>query len=166
MPTEFPAATEPVVILPVGKDKRGFTLIELVLVLLLIGVSMVIVLPNIDRGLQDREVRISALGLAAVARDLRSRALTDGMPQELLLNVPQNSYLAAQATEVHLPADVKFASVDGGETIDRDIKKFYFFPNGSSLGGEIVLAGERSVSYLVRMEALTGRVQVSRGDKS
>jgi len=154
------------VILPVGKDKRGFTLIELVLVLLLIGVSMVIVLPNIDRGLQDREVRISALGLAAVARDLRSRALTDGMPQELLLNVPQNSYLAAQATEVHLPADVKFASVDGGETIDRDIKKFYFFPNGSSLGGEIVLAGERSVSYLVRMEALTGRVQVSRGDKS
>jgi len=104
--------------------------------------------------------------LAAVARDLRSRALFDGMPQELLLNLPQNSYLVAQSREIQLPPDVKFASVDGGETIDRDIKKFYFFPNGSSLGGEIVLAGERSGSYLVRMEALTGKVEVSRGDKS
>jgi hypothetical protein len=136
------------------------------LVLLLIGVSMVIVLPNIDKGLNDREVRVSALGLAAVARDLRSRALFDGVPQELVLNLPQNSYLVAQSREVQLPQDVKFVSVDGGQTVDRDIRRFYFFPNGSSLGGEIVLAGEKSVSYLIRLEALTGKVEVSRGDKS
>jgi len=152
--------------LPAGKDNRGFTLIELVLVLLLLGVSVAIVAPNINKGLTDREVRVSALGIAAVARDLRSRALFDGVPQELLLDLPQNSYLVAHSREVHLPPDVKFASVDGGETIDRDIKRFYFFPNGSTIGGVIVLAGEKSVSYLVRLEALTGRVEVSRGDKS
>jgi hypothetical protein len=122
--------------------------------------------PNIDKGLTDREVRLSALGIAAVARDLRSRALFDGVPQELLLNLPQNSYLVGQSREVHLPPDVKFVSVDGGETIDRDIKRFYFFPNGSTIGGAIVLAGEKSVSYLVRLDALTGKVEVSRGDKS
>ena len=153
-------------ILIAGKDNFGFSLLELMLVLLLIGVSMVIVLPNIDKGLNDREVRVSALGLAAVARDLRSRALFDGVPQELVLNLPQNSYLVAQSREVQLPQDVKFVSVDGGQTVDRDIRRFYFFPNGSSLGGEIVLAGEKSVSYLVRLEALTGKVEVSRGDKS
>jgi general secretion pathway protein H len=151
---------------PVGKDNHGFSLIELVLVLLLIGVSMAIVLPNINKGLNDREVRVSALGIAAVARDLRSRALFDGVPQELVVNLPQNSYVVAHAQEVHLPPDVKFVSVGGGQTIDRDIKKFYFFPNGSSVGGEIVLGGEKSVSYLVRLEALTGKVEVSRGDKS
>jgi prepilin-type N-terminal cleavage/methylation domain-containing protein len=154
------------VILLAGKDNFGFSLLELMLVLLLIGVSMVIVLPNIDKGLNDREVRVSALGLAAVARDLRSRALFDGVPQELVLNLPQNSYLVAQSREVQLPQDVKFVSVDGGQTVDRDIRRFYFFPNGSSLGGEIVLAGEKSVSYLIRLEALTGKVEVSRGDKS
>ena len=152
--------------LPVGKDNRGFTLLELMLVLLLLGVSMAIVLPNIDKGLNDREVRVSALSLAAVARDLRSRALFDGVAQELAVNLPQNSYLVAQSREVHLPPDVKFVSIDGGQTMDRDVKKFYFFPNGSSLGGTIVLSGEKSVSYLVRLEALTGRVEVSRGDRS
>jgi general secretion pathway protein H len=162
----FPAAMTPIVMLPGGKDNRGFSLIELVLVLLLLGVSLAIVVPNIDKGLTDREVRVSALGIAAVARDLRSRALFDGVPQELLLNLPQNSYLVAQSREVHLPPDVKFVSVDGGETMDRDIKRFYFFPNGSTVGGAIVLAGEKSVSYLVRLEPLTGKVEVSRGDKS
>jgi general secretion pathway protein H len=159
------AAMGPVVILRAGKDNRAFTLIELVLVLLLIGVSMVIVLPNIDKGLQDREVRVTALGLAALARDLRSRALFDGIPQELWLNVPQNSYFAAPSPEVRLPPEVRFIAIDGGETVDRDIKKFYFFPNGSTLGGEILIGGETSASYRVRLEALTGKVQVARGDR-
>lgn len=155
------------VISPVGKDKRGFSLVELVMVLLLIGVSMAIIAPNIAKGLQDREVRTSALGLAAVARDLRSRALFDGVPQQLVVNLTQKSYLVARTREVQLPSEVKFVSVDGGEPVDRDIKRFYFFPNGSSLGGEIVLAdNDNAISYLIRMEPLTGKIEVSRGNKS
>jgi len=137
------------------------------MVLLLIGISMAIVLPNVDKGLQEREVRSSALGLAAVARDLRSRALSDGVPQQLVVNLPQNSYLVSRTREVRLLADVKFVSVDGGESVDRDTKRFYFFPNGSSLGGDIVLAdSDKGISYLIHMEPLTGRIEVSRGNQS
>jgi len=137
------------------------------MVLLLIGISMAIVLPNVDKGLQEREVRSSALGLAAVARDLRSRALADGVPQQLVVNLPQNSYLISRTREVRLPTDVKFISVDGGESVDRDTKRFYFFPNGSSLGGDIVLAdSDKGISYLIHMEPLTGRIEVSRGNQS
>ena len=148
-----------------GRGSRGFSLLELVLVLLLIGVSMLIVLPNIAKGLQDREVRSSALGLAAAARDLRSRALFDGEPHQLVLDASRNSYRIARSTEVSLPSDVRFISVDGGERLDRDRTRFYFYPNGSSLGGEIRLAGgEQAISYLIRMEALTGRIEVSRAN--
>jgi general secretion pathway protein H len=148
-----------------GKDSHGFSLLELVLVLLLVGVSMLIVLPNIAKGLQDREVRSSALGLAAAARDLRSRALFDGVPHQLVLDSSRNSYRVARSTEVNLPIDVKFISIDGGERLDRDRTRFYFYPNGSSLGGEIRLAGgEQAISYLVRLEALTGRIEVARAN--
>ena len=137
------------------------------LVLLLLGVSMAIVLPNINRGLQDREVRTSALGLAAAARELRTRALSDGIPQRLVVNLPQNSYLVAGSAEVHLAPEIRFGSVEGGESVDRDLKSFYFFPNGSVLGGEIVISDTaRSTSYLIRFEALTGRVEVGRGEPS
>jgi prepilin-type N-terminal cleavage/methylation domain-containing protein len=151
----------------VGKNNRGFSFFELVLVLLLLGVGMAIVIPNLDRGLQDREVRNSALGLAAAARELRNRALSDGVPQRLVLNLPQNSYLVARSNEIQLPASIRFVSVEGGESVDRDLKSFYFFPNGSILGGEIVLADSaKSISYLIRLEALTGRVEVARGKAS
>ena len=152
----------------VGSDRRGFTLIELSLVLVLIGLSVAIVLPNINKGMQDREVRKSALSLAAVARDLKSKAVAAGVPQQLVLNLLQSSYIAGRRREaVHLPGEVRFASVQGGESIDRDTKKFYFFPNGSSLGGEIVLAdGEKSIFYSIRLEALTGRIAVAPGHPS
>ena len=152
--------------LQAGNADAGFTLLELILVLLLLGVSMLIVLPNLEKGLQDREVRSSAWRLAAAARDLRSRALFDGEAQQLDLNLPQNSYRVARSREVRLPAEVRIVSVDGGEVVDRDSKRFYFFPNGSSLGGEIVLAdSEKAISYLIRLEALTGRIEVSRGNQ-
>jgi general secretion pathway protein H len=166
-PTAWPAVKTIIVTSPVGKNNLGFSLFELVLVLLLLGVSLAVVLPNLNRGLQDREVRSSALGLAAAARELRSRALTDGVPQRLVLNLPENSYLMARAAEVRLPPEIRFVSVDGGEVVERDLRSFYFFPNGSILGGEIVIGDTgQSISYLIRFEPLTGRVQVARSERS
>ena len=86
------------VTLPAGKDSRGFSLLEMVLVLVVMGISMAIVVPNIGRRLQEREVRSSALSLAAVARDLRSRALLDGIAQQLIVSMPHNTYLVPKTT--------------------------------------------------------------------
>jgi prepilin-type N-terminal cleavage/methylation domain-containing protein len=154
-------------ILRVGSDNRGFTLLELLLVLLVIGVSSLIVLPTIDNGLRERQVRRSALGLAAAARDLRSRARYEGIPQRLVLNVTDNSYLVAHDREVRLPSDVRFAQVQGGETLDQSVRQFIFFPNGSNLGGEIALSGgPNASSYSVRLEPLSGKIDILRSDKS
>ena len=162
-PTARRAATETIVTSPAGSIARGFTLIELMLVLMLMGIASVIVMPNIEKGMQDREVRRSALGLAAAARNLRSRAIDEGMPQLLVLDIEQNNYRAARGAEVHLPADVKFSAVVGGEIVDREARQFVFFPNGSSHGGSIALSGGRGVSYSIRLEPLTGKIQVGPG---
>ena len=149
----------------VGSASSGFSLLELVLVLLLLGLSSLIVIPNVERALQNREVKTSALALAAVARDLRSRALHEGVPQQLILDIPHNSYRVERDREVSLPPDVKFGAVAGGEMIDGGAREFLFFPNGSSHGGEIALVGERHL-YSVRLEPLTGRIAVLQGERS
>jgi general secretion pathway protein H len=161
-----PVAKGIIVISRAGNDRLGFSLLELILVLLLLGLSSLIVLPTIDRELRGREARRSALALAAVARDLRSRALYEGIPQRLTLKVSDNSYFVSRDREVHLPSDVKFSQVEGGQTLDQSLRQFIFFPNGSSLGGEIRLSGGRdATSYSVRLEALSGRVDVLAGGK-
>jgi type II secretory pathway pseudopilin PulG len=136
------------------------------LVLMLLALASAIVLPNIEKGLQDRQVRRSALGLAAAARHLRSRALEEGRPQPLVLNLAQNNYRAARSGAVDLPSEVKFTEVTGGEVVDGDARQFVFFPNGSSHGGSIALS-ERggSASYSIRLEPLTGKIQVVPGEK-
>ena len=41
-------------------------------------------------------------------------------------------------------------------------KDFTFSRTAAVLGGEIVLAdGDKSISYLIRLEALTGRIEVA-----
>jgi general secretion pathway protein H len=153
--------------LRVGKNNRGFSLLELILVLAVLSISLTIVVPNLGKGLVEREVRTSALGLAALARDLRGRALTDGLPQQLLVSAPQNRYAAPKVREVQLPASLRIMSIDGGESVERDVRRFYFFPNGSSLGGQIVIAdAEKRFFYSIKLEPLTGRVQVARQDRS
>jgi len=162
-----PAVKGITVILRTGSDSQGFSLLELLLVLLLLGLSSLIVLPTIDTGLRERDVRRSALGLAAVARELRSRAVYEGIPQQLVLNVVDHSYLVARDREVHLPSDVKFSQVEGGQTLEKSLRQFIFFPNGSSLGGQIGLSGGRNATgYSVRLEPLSGKVDVIKGGKS
>ena len=93
--------------------------------------------------------------------------MNEGIPQRLVLNVVDNSYLVARDREVHLPSDVRFSQVDGGETLDVSVRQFMFFPNGSNLGGEIGLSGaSNATKYSVRLEPLSGRVDVLRSDPS
>jgi prepilin-type N-terminal cleavage/methylation domain-containing protein len=150
--TVRPAATAIIVTLLAGKNSRGFSLLELVLVLMVLGLSGLIVLPNVEKGLRDR--------------DLRSQALQKGVPQRLVLNVSESSYRIAR-NEVHFPSNVKIASVVGGEVLDNGNRQFLFFPNGSTFGGRIDLSsGADSASYSIRLHPLTGTINVMRGDNS
>jgi general secretion pathway protein H len=154
------------VTLPAGKNSRGFSLLELILVLMVLGLSGLIVLPNVEKGLRDRDLRRSALALAAAARELRSQALYQGMPQQLVVNLSESSYRVAR-NEVHFPPNVKISSVAGGEVLDNGSRQFLFFPNGSTFGGRIDLSsGIDSTSYSIRLHPLTGTINVMRGDNS
>ena len=164
-PTEPREGKEIIVISPVGKDKTGFSLVELLAVLLILSLASFIVLPAIDKGLREREVRQSVLELAAAARDLRSRAVYENNLQRLIFNPQENSYEALSGKKILLPSDIKITGIEGGEPIGEGLRQFLFFPNGSLLGGEIGISGlGGSPAYLIRFDPLTGRVAVLRGN--
>ncbi len=143
--------------------EKGFSLIELLLVLMILGLSGLIVLPSIERGLRQRELRQSVLEFAAAARHLRSQAVYEGVPQSLLLDLTQNSYHTPQRAEIRLSPNIRISTVEGGQSSEVGLRQFLFFPNGSNLGGEISFSSvHESSAYFVRLEPLTGRVVVVR----
>lgn len=103
--------------------------------------------------------------LAAVARSLRSKALHEGIPQGLTVNLARNSYSAARSQEIQLPAEASFSGVEGGEPLDAESKQFLFFPNGSTMGGRIGIVSGAHTVYYVRLEPLTGKVEVLSGKR-
>lgn len=163
---EFPEERETIEILRVGKGKSGFSLLELIIVLLLLGLSSLIVLPSMDRGLKDLEIRRSALRLAAVARDLRSQAIYKGTFQGLILDPSENSYQVLRGAKVRLPSSNKVSAIEGGEPVGKGMRQFHFFPNGSTLGGGIEISGRKgSTSYVIRFDPLSGKVTVVKGNR-
>jgi general secretion pathway protein H len=153
-----------IVTLPVGKNNRGFSLLELMLVLVLIGVGTAMVLPSIDRGLKNREARHAALGFAAAARELGSRARSEGVPQSLVIDAIHNRYVASRSQEILLPPNLTIAAVEGGEVMENGLRRFSFYPNGASFGGRVDFStGAKGVRYSVRFQPLTGQVEVLRG---
>ncbi len=144
------------------RDRRGFTLLELVVVLVLVAVATAVVLPSIDQGLKKRQAKQSVLALAAVARDLRRKAIDEGRLKRLTLEPRTNSYLASGGDITRLPDTVEIIGITGGEPVGDRLTQFVFFPNGSLLGGEIELSDRRGSAYVVRMEAMVGRVVVIR----
>jgi general secretion pathway protein H len=152
------------VTLRAGSNSRGFSLFELLLVLVVLGFSAAVVVPAIGRGLRNREARQVALGFAAAARELGNKARLLGVPQALLVDRARNSYQWARDSEVALSPNLYFAAVEGGEMLESGRRRFSFYPNGASFGGHVVIsAGADGASYLVRFHALTGRVEVQSG---
>lgn len=138
----------------------GFTLVELLVVLMLMGLTSAMVLPAMERVLERRELRQSVLGLAAVARNLRGRALSESTVQRLVVDPSENSYQIFSGNKITLPEEVKITGVDGGEPLPDGARQFIFFPNGSILGGEIDISGRGLPAYRIRLESLSGRVIV------
>jgi len=143
-----------------SKIRNGFTLVELLVVLTLMGLVSALVLPAMERVLARRELRQSVLGLAAVARNLRGRALSESAVLRLVVDPSENSYEVSSGNKVAFPEQIKITGVDGGEPLGDGASQFIFFPNGSILGGEIDISGDGLSAYRIRLESLTGRVVV------
>jgi general secretion pathway protein H len=141
---------------------RGFTLVELVIVLLILGIASVIAVPALDHAIKKREARQSVLGLAATARDLRRRAIDQGTLKRLTVEPLANSYLASDGEIIRLPENIAITGASGGEPIGQRLTQYVFFPNGSIVGGEIELTDRAGAAYVIRMEAMVGRVVVIR----
>ena len=91
-------------------DRRGFTLVELVLVMTLLVVMLGYVAPSLSRFFRGRTLDSEARRFVALTRYGQSRAVSDGLPILLWIDANQRVYgLRAQTGSGELdPKEVKF----------------------------------------------------------
>jgi general secretion pathway protein H len=146
-------------------SERGFSLIELVVVLAIVSLAATLVMPSLDKSFEALQIRRTALNIAAVARSLRTRSMKEQIPFRLVVNAAEGSYEVLGQDPVLLPEGMHL-SVAGGAPVGEGVTHFIFFPNGRLVGGEILLSNQRDSGYTVRLDTVSAKVKVSRSKRS
>ncbi|MET0332363.1 MAG: GspH/FimT family pseudopilin [Dyella sp.] len=137
----------------------GFTLLEMLAVILLIGIAAAAVSVSVSQGLVSARANAASGELAAALRQTRTAAIVGGKDQTLELDTRRGLY-RANGHEVRLPQGMQLGLTSAREDqVDADTGRIRFFPDGSSTGGRITLQrGQRQ--WHVNVAWLTGAVSV------
>lgn len=141
--------------------ERGFTLLEL-LVVLIVAVLLIAVVPPLLSGLAaSTELRGAAMRIAAALRFTRNAAVTRHREEALLVDLAQRRFqVSAEGRQLALPQDIGIGlHTAQSELLTGDLGSIRFFPDGSSTGGHIDLSSGR-LGYRINVDWLTGRVTV------
>jgi general secretion pathway protein H len=146
------------------RDAHGFTLIEIVVAFVIIGMAATLVAPAIDAGLRQREVRSAVRTLAGAMNALKSDAVRTGKPQDLVLDPEENLVdVPGRRESVSLGDVARMARLQGGMVDATGMTRVRFFPNGSNTGVTLVVADpERPIEagYVLQLDPLIGMVSV------
>ena len=140
----------------------GFTLIEVMLVLVIGAVMYAVILSVPFRGASSADLKAAARTLASGLRQAQTLAMTTRKDMSLTLDLESREFtVTGDSTIRQLPKDLQLKLYTAQSEVTSDRRgAIRFYPDGSSTGGRItVAAGERK--YLVDVDWLTGRVSIN-----
>jgi general secretion pathway protein H len=147
--------------------QAGFTLVEVVAVLVVMALLAGLVTPLLRPGGSAAGVDVWALRIAALLKADRYAALRNGAPVVTLLSAANRTVASGGGHGVlQLPADMAFDALLADRCAGADTRRgVVFFPSGLSCGGAIALArGGHNVE--IRINWLTGGVDIVTTAKS
>ncbi|MCC6847269.1 MAG: prepilin-type N-terminal cleavage/methylation domain-containing protein [Deltaproteobacteria bacterium] len=143
-------------------SESGFSLFELIVVLMIVAIASGLAAPGIQSGWRNREVRSGTRSLAAVMRGLRERAVRRGVEQELVVDADGQTYRWTGDQQATLPGGAAVTGIRGGWRDQDGGVRVVFYPNGGSSGIALVV-GQRegdSLSFAIRVDPLLGTVVI------
>ncbi len=140
---------------------RGFTLLEVIIVLVIVGTAMAFVLAFSGKGASAADLKSAARSLASGLRVAQSTAMATRRDALLTLDVDAREFsFSGEGRPRRLPEGVDLKLYTAQTEVESQRKgSIRFYPDGSSTGGRItVSSGERK--YEVDIDWLTGRVSI------
>ena len=158
---------------------KGFTLLEVMIVLIMISLSISLVIPSLARFSKKIELRTAAQKVSTILRYCRNEAVQKGKVQQVLFNPelreikvqsPKSSARAKEDIPAEdpnlekkyiLPPGVQIKEVKIPASAESDsLSMIEFYPNGGSSGGSVVLESQDLKGYRIKVDFLTGLVGV------
>ncbi len=158
---------------------RGFTLIELILVMAVLLAVSAVLAPRFSDFFPSLQVRKTADHLFAWARKARADAAETGARQRLVVDTERKVFwierepkplkepgkfeaLGGGWVEEALPSGMDFDVLEGFETDRTDSKRRYieFWPDGTATEAELGIANEQGDRRIIKVLAATSKITI------
>ena len=142
--------------------QRGFTLIEMVVVIVLIGLAYTLLPKLAFGGVSGPELKSNVRAVATGLRMARDAAINTKREATLTIDLNARIFTVQNDARVHKlneKIEVKLYTAQA-DLVSEKVGAIRFFPDGSSNGGRVTIgAGGRD--FAVDVDWLTGRVTIS-----
>ncbi len=144
------------------KAAQGFTLLELIIVLLISVLGFAVVGSNISSGNQSTRLQAAARDIASALRYAHGQALLTHKPVSVAIDLANNSYRISNRDKIHhLDAQIEISlTVAEEEFAEGQEGSIRFFGDGSSTGGRITLEWGQQKRQ-IDVNWITGGVAIS-----
>lgn len=142
--------------------QRGFSLIELIVVLVIAGLMLALIPPLVSSAIPGTELKNAARELMAGLRFARAYAISKQADAVLVVDVDSRQFtVTGRSRSYRLPEhlDLKVVSARS-ESEGEGVGAIRFFSDGTSTGGRITLSRGETQVYEIDINWLTGRAVI------
>jgi prepilin-type N-terminal cleavage/methylation domain-containing protein len=159
-------------------NRRGITLMELVIVMAIIALGAVLMVPNIGAWLPNYRLRSAARDTVSIMRVAQMKAVSRNMDHRVSFDPGNGSYFIMRRTTAGVNNWVRIGLSDEPAAGADDAKQFLpsgvqfdaanfmgnnyaeFNPNSTASGGRVVLKNSKGTQRTVRVLSTTGKVTI------
>lgn len=137
---------------------EGFTLFELIVVLVILGALAALAAPSFSRTIVSARLRASASEVRSALARARSLAVAGARERSVVFDLEKGEYgLDNEATRRGFPDPIRLGGVRlSGEPVERGDAVVRFFPDGTAEEAEVSVASGDGGGLRVTVEPLTG----------
>jgi general secretion pathway protein H len=143
-----------------ARTVRGFTLVELLVVLAIVGALLAVAPTALHRFKESSDYRDTVRRMAAGLASARHSAVTGGRPVAFSVNLTERSYGVEGQTVLPLPEGLQVQATVADTNLLNGVASIRFYPGGNATGGTIEILRASGVGARLRTDWLDGRIAV------